>query len=208
MSDAPQTQPPGWYYAQGDPPGTQRYWDGQKWEGGPQPVPGAGAEAVAGGAGASGLAEPVMRLAGRLIDYVVWIIIVVVFTVIFIGSVFVTSGTDDDVSFVAAFLAGLLATLAITAYETVLVGLRGQTLGKMAVGTKVVRADGSPADMRDGFIRISPYLALGVLGSFIPFLPLLINIVLVVVSIVFLFTDPNRQAVWDKIAKTIVVNAR
>lgn len=32
------TSPPGWYHAEGDPPGTQRYWNGVAWEGGPQPV--------------------------------------------------------------------------------------------------------------------------------------------------------------------------
>lgn len=31
-------RPAGWYYAQGDPPGTQRYWDGSSWQGDPQPV--------------------------------------------------------------------------------------------------------------------------------------------------------------------------
>ncbi len=31
-------RPAGWYYAQGDPPGTQRYWDGASWQGEPQPV--------------------------------------------------------------------------------------------------------------------------------------------------------------------------
>jgi hypothetical protein len=30
---------PGWYHAEGDPPGTQRYWDGAAWQGEPQPVP-------------------------------------------------------------------------------------------------------------------------------------------------------------------------
>ena len=30
---------PGWYYAQGDPPGTQRYWDGELWQGQPVPAP-------------------------------------------------------------------------------------------------------------------------------------------------------------------------
>ncbi len=34
------TQPPGWYYAEGDPPGSQRYWDGVQWIGGPQRVMG------------------------------------------------------------------------------------------------------------------------------------------------------------------------
>lgn len=34
----PPPQPPGWYHAQGDPPGTQRWWDGAQWVGGPAPV--------------------------------------------------------------------------------------------------------------------------------------------------------------------------
>lgn len=33
--------PAGWYEAQGDPPGTQRWWDGTQWVGEPQPVPSA-----------------------------------------------------------------------------------------------------------------------------------------------------------------------
>lgn len=33
-----QYRPAGWYYAQGDPPDTQRYWDGAAWQGDPQPV--------------------------------------------------------------------------------------------------------------------------------------------------------------------------
>ncbi len=31
---------PGWYHAQGDPPGTERYWDGAAWTEGPRPVGG------------------------------------------------------------------------------------------------------------------------------------------------------------------------
>ena len=31
----------GWFHAEGDPPGTQRYWDGHAWIGEPQPVPAA-----------------------------------------------------------------------------------------------------------------------------------------------------------------------
>ena len=30
--------PAGWYYADGDPPNTQRYWDGMSWQGEPQLV--------------------------------------------------------------------------------------------------------------------------------------------------------------------------
>lgn len=52
MSDSPQA--PGWYHAEGDPPGTQRYWDGTNWTGNPMPAGGAGA----GGLGA-GLGDPI-----------------------------------------------------------------------------------------------------------------------------------------------------
>ena len=34
---------PGWYHAQGDPEGTERYWDGTAWTEGPRPIGGAGA---------------------------------------------------------------------------------------------------------------------------------------------------------------------
>lgn len=37
MSDA---ATPGWYHAEGDPPGTERYWDGSMWTEGPRPIGG------------------------------------------------------------------------------------------------------------------------------------------------------------------------
>lgn len=36
MSEA--QNPAGWMYAEGDPPGTVRYWNGQAWQGDPRPV--------------------------------------------------------------------------------------------------------------------------------------------------------------------------
>ena len=38
MSDQYGNTAPGWYYAEGDSPGTQRFWDGTEWQGGPQVV--------------------------------------------------------------------------------------------------------------------------------------------------------------------------
>lgn len=61
MSDQQPSQPPGWYHAQGDPPGTTRFWDGSQWQGGPQTAatPGYGAPQPghAPGFGGPGFAE-------------------------------------------------------------------------------------------------------------------------------------------------------
>lgn len=67
MSD-PSIQGPGWYYAEGDPPGTKRYWDGSTWTEGPKvmqdgdsggmgaPIAGAAAGAAGAVTGAAGAA--------------------------------------------------------------------------------------------------------------------------------------------------------
>lgn len=39
MTDLNTSRAAGWYPAEGDPPGTQRYWDGAAWQGGPQVAP-------------------------------------------------------------------------------------------------------------------------------------------------------------------------
>lgn len=44
---------PGWYHAEGDPPNTERFWDGSQWTEGPRPIGGitptpAGSEPIAG----------------------------------------------------------------------------------------------------------------------------------------------------------------
>jgi len=63
MSDTGNERPAGWYHAEGDPPGTQRYWDGAAWQGGPQAAPdggGLGAGALGGAAAQAMTAMPGM----------------------------------------------------------------------------------------------------------------------------------------------------
>lgn len=206
MTDAPQTQPPGWYYAQGDPPGTQRYWDGAQWQGGPQPVPGAPQQGMVGGAA---LAEPLNRIGARIIDYILWFIISLVIGLIF-GVAQFTSDRNGT-SYAAALLSGLVGTALVAAYEIFMVGSRGATLGKLALGLKVTREDGSAPDFKDAAMRMSPYIGLGVLASLAGPLGIifsLMSLVVAIVSLVFLFTDPKRQTIWDRIAKTMVVTAK
>ena len=209
MSDIPQTQPPGWYYAQGDPPGTHRWWDGTQWVGGPQPVPGAPQAGVV--AGGAALAEPLNRIGARLVDFILWIVVSLIINLIFLGGAALGTGSRNGSSYIV-YVFSQIVVLGLTAgYEIFLVGTRGATLGKMALGIKVTREDGSPPDFQVAALRIAPYVVLGFLGAIIPLVGVifgLIEFVVLVVSLVFLFTDPKRQTVWDKVAKTLVVNAK
>jgi hypothetical protein len=68
--------------------------------------------------------------------------------------------------------------------------LAGRTPGKLLLGTRVVRLDGRPLTAMDAFTRNGGYAA-GLATGSIGFLRLL--------------WDPNRQAIQDKIAGTVVV---
>lgn len=206
MSDTP-SQPAGWYYAQGDPPGTQRYWDGSSWVGGPQPVAASGTEGVM---TASTLAEPGSRIGARIIDGIVWAILGGI-----VGGVFGTlsagfalaSGEAADISITRLLASGILSTLLVAAYEIFMVGTQGATLGKMALGMKVTNSDGSPADIQTGTRRMYLYIAVGILSA----LPLigglgsLANLIIAIAGLIMLFTDDQRQTPWDKVGKTLVV---
>ena len=71
--------------------------------------------------------------------------------------------------------------------------LRGRTVGKLIFGSRVVRLDGAPLTAMDAFVRYGGYaagLATGLLGF------------------ARLLWDPNRQAIQDRIAGTVVVSGR
>ena len=67
VSELPPPQPPGWYHAEGDPPGSQRYWNGTTWVGEPRDM-GAAPTAAGHQYGGATLAEPGTRIIARIID--------------------------------------------------------------------------------------------------------------------------------------------
>jgi hypothetical protein len=76
-------------------------------------------------------------------------------------------------------------------YFTLLAGgLSGRTLGKFLFGTRAVKINGTPFTFFDAFVRQGGYVA-GVAMGLTGFLKLL--------------WEPNRQAVEDRIASTVVV---
>jgi uncharacterized RDD family membrane protein YckC len=74
----------------------------------------------------------------------------------------------------------------------------GQTLGKQALGIRVVRTSGEPVTFRIGFLRV-------VIGQQV--LTAITFYVYAVFDYLWPLRDPRNQALHDKIAKTLVVKA-
>jgi uncharacterized RDD family membrane protein YckC len=107
--------------------------------------------------------------------------------------------TCDDIIMGAPPSAGfiwLLATMLLvlmigcTAYYVACWAATGQTVGKLALGIKVIRTDSSPLDAGSAFIRfLACLLCLATLG----------------IGFILLAFDSRRQGLHDRIADTYVV---
>ncbi len=160
MTDQGGQTPPGWYQAAGDPPGTQRYWDGTQWQGGPQPVGGAvpgGVQPAFSGAGAP--ASYGQRFLGYLID-------AAIFFAIYVGGFALIAAFGMIADFLAAIF-GIILFLAMIGFGVYnfiyLQGTTGQTIGKKQQGTSLLdNKTGQPVGMGMVLVRI---LLGGVLGQ-------------------------------------------
>jgi uncharacterized RDD family membrane protein YckC len=85
------------------------------------------------------------------------------------------------------------------AYSAVMVGKWNATLGKMALGIRVRRPDGSPATWREALLR--PLLpTVGSWANTVPGVGLLS-----LLDYLWMLWDKQKQTIHDKIASTIVV---
>lgn len=165
-----------------------------------------------GGYGGHGTAPPMIaskgkRLLGIIIDWIIYAIVSCCITLPF-GSDsrnFVVERPDGGVRFdfdqlysagqVVASL--VVAILAFLYFWLLTYRWNGQTLGKKAVGTRVVREqDGGPVDASAAAIRSAVFVVLAYICC-VGFL----------VDAIWIFTNPKNQTLHDKAAKTVVVDA-
>ncbi len=189
MSDSSQMQP-GWYYAQGDAPGTQRYWDGTQWVGAPQPVGGA----VDGGGGA------VMGAAGAPVEFgpraMAWLVDTFPYFVVAFIANFFNGASDSGISLIGGFL-GLLGVAYLLFNKGYKMGTTGQSIGKGMQNTKLVSdATGQPIG-----------IGLAIARLFVSWLSLVLCLFPYILDHLWPLWDGEKKRLIDKIFKTSVVPA-
>lgn len=162
------------------------------------------------GPGGHVLAPAWKRIAARLLDIVILGLLFGSFFAAIVlgdndGAGF--GGVGADASFGELYQIALFSAAIGFVWDAVCTKSFGGTPMKLAFGMRVVQAgDGAPVEWKHAIIRWAipgaiGLLPIGLIGS-------LVNLVIVVVSLVFLFTHALRQTVWDQAAKTIVIDAR
>ena len=153
--------------------------------------------------GGQELADPWIRIAARMIDTVILVVVwLVVSFVLFGGAASLTA--DLSISqVVAAFVMYLSGAL----YFYLMNSLAGGTVGKLVLGVRIVDTDGNqPLGLSPGFVRsMVAFLWVGIAVPVLNLLVLLALLVLAITSLVFMFTDPQRRTVMDRLGNTFVV---
>ncbi|MEY2416159.1 MAG: hypothetical protein QOH53_1493 [Ilumatobacteraceae bacterium] len=140
------------------------------------------------------LAPIVRRIGGFALDQVIVALPVVV--------VIVAAGfkPSDNVTSQELVAFSIAVTAVALVYQTVMIALVGRTVGKLALGTRVVRvADGGRPGWTEAVMRSLLPLSLGAIPS--------VGLFLVVLVYSLALWTPLRQGLHDKAAGTLVVRA-
>jgi uncharacterized RDD family membrane protein YckC len=204
---------PGWYHADGDPPGTIRYWNGTEWVGppqqaGPQPI------VVHGRA----IASPGKRVVAAIIDGLIlsmFLVPVVLASLREVDWEAVAAGSTTIPEFQPDPMWSLAAAVFAVVYTVGTVAVWGATPGKRAMKIEIIRqSDGAtPPGFMIAFVRYLPTLAVAVVSqavylgsptvaSAIANLSTLVQFA----SLILVFTDRTRRSIYDMAARTNVVD--
>ncbi|MEZ5246232.1 MAG: RDD family protein [Acidimicrobiales bacterium] len=195
--------PPGYYPAQGDPPGTVRYWDGIQWSAEPMPPPpGWDPDRRPGD---ERFATVWVRIGATLIDGFISAAIGLVFLVPYLIDVFEDIDAGGDGTSVelpgATYLLGFVLGVA----WMLCVAFLGGSPGKLLLGLRVTLADGTttPPGLAPAAVRSLPGFA-----GIIPLIGPLVGVGFAIASLIMVNNDPERRSAYDRIAGTRVVRKR
>lgn len=149
-------------------------------------------------------ARRIPRLVAGILDIIVMLIIIAI-----LGAVGVVEVTDADEEFNA--VSSVVQAIIVLIYYVGLTSMLGQTLGKMAMGIRVVNIDGEKPGLRavltrEVIVRVLGTILAVVLGPVInPGTGAFIGGVVALIAIIWILFDDQRQGLHDKVAKTFVV---
>lgn len=185
----------GWYHAEGDPSGTQRYWNGDAWVGEPQvfapvsPEPPYNGQQQQQRPPQEILAPFGSRVAAAILDLLAWLVPTM-------------AGAWADWSLASrsgeliASMAYLVAFVVVILNYVVRQGRTGQTVGKSMLGLKLVQnASGKPPGLGKSVLRVCLFLGFfqfccGIVG---------------VIDLLRPAWDGNNERITDKILKLSVI---
>lgn len=195
-----ETAPPGYYPAQGDPPGTVRYWDGIQWSAEPMPPP-PGYDPNR-RPGDDRFATVWVRIGAAMVDGLVALLVLLPALVGYVGDLVddIDAGGDGTTVPVPSDL--YLYGIAYSVATVLMVAFLGGTPGKLLLGLRITTADGytTPPGLGPAVVRWLPAL-LGI----IPVIGVLIAAGLPIANVIMVNTDPERRSAYDRIAGTRVV---
>ena len=147
------------------------------------------------------LAERATRLGASLLDGIIQVCLILLVAV----PIFYSKGIEelaiwiDDNDILSSVLAFALTFSVYAVVNFYLLNKNGQTIGKYVCGIKIVRSDGSRANVeRILFLRFAPVTLLQALPTIGPFIAL--------IDALMIFRD-SRKCLHDDIADTIVIKA-
>jgi uncharacterized RDD family membrane protein YckC len=195
--------PPGYYPAQGDPPGTVRYWDGTEWSAEPMPPPpGWDPDRRPGD---ERFATVWVRIGATLIDGLISVLISLVFLIDYLIDVIEDIDAGGDGTAVDLPGATYLLGIALSVVWMLCVAFLGGTPGKLMVGLRVTLADGrtTPPGLTPAAVRSLPGFA-----GIVPLIGPLIGVGFAISSVIMVNTDPECRSAYDRLAGTRVVRKR
>lgn len=124
-----------------------------------------------------------MRAVATIIDIVIFWVIAFV-----IGMI---TGEGDGASFALGTLSSCFLFILAIAYYVVMEMQYGGTIGKLAVGLRVVREDGAKLDFQTAIVRT--------------LLRVVDGLFFYLIGAILVWTSPTNQRLGDRVAKTFVV---